>query len=104
MKNLFKKLKLKRLVELLIKNTLTKIIVLGSIMVVSAILSSYSDIAYYSMLASTALLSLIAVTYILFAWVINPIIEIIKKIRNNSWLICFFILYLLYNIWENYKD
>ena len=84
MKNLFKKLKLKRLVELLIKNTLTKIIVLGSIMVVSAILSSYSDIAYYSMLASTALLSLIAVTYILFAWVINPIIEIIKKIRNNS--------------------
>jgi hypothetical protein len=84
MKNLFKKLKLKRLVELLIKNTLTQIIVLGSIMVVSAILSSYSDIAYYSMLASTALLSLIAVTYILFAWVINPIIEIIKKIRNNS--------------------
>lgn len=79
MKNLFKKLKLKRLVELLIKNTLTQIIVLGSIMVVSAILSSYSDIAYYSMLASTALLSLIAVTYILFAWVINPIIEIIKK-------------------------
>jgi len=84
MKNLFKKLKLKRLVELLIKNTLTQIIVLGSIMVVSAILSSYSDIAYYSMLASTALLSLIAVTYILFAWVINQIIEIIKKIRNNS--------------------
>jgi len=84
MKNLFKKLKLKRLVELLIKNTLTQIIVLGSIMVVSAILSSYSDIAYYSMLASTALLSLIAVTYIIFTLVINPIIEIIKKIRNNS--------------------
>lgn len=83
MKNLFKKLKLKTLVELLIKNTLTQIIVLGSIMVVSAILSSYSDIAYYSMLASTGLLSLIAVTYILFAWVINPIIEIIKKNKGQ---------------------
>ena len=83
MKNLFKKLKLKTLVELLIKNTLTQIIVLGSIMVVSAILSSYSDIAYYSMLASTGLLSLIAVTYILFAWVINRIIEIIKKNKGQ---------------------
>ena len=83
MKNLFKKLKLKTLVELLIKNTLTQIIVLGSIMVVSAILSSYSDIAYYSMLASTGLLSLIAVTYILFAWVINPIIKIIKKNKGQ---------------------
>ena len=79
MKNLFKKLNPKTLVQLLIKNTLTQIIVLGSIMIVSAILSSYSDIAYYSMLISTGLLTLIAVTYILFAWVINPIIKIIKK-------------------------
>jgi hypothetical protein len=79
MKNLFKKLNPKTLVQLLIKNTLTQIIVLGSIMIVSAILSSYSDIAYYSMLVSTGLLTLIAVTYILFAWVINPIIKIIKK-------------------------
>jgi len=82
MKSLFKKLNPKTLVQLLIKNTLTQIIVLGSIMIVSAILSSYSDIAYYSMLVSTGLLTLIAVTYILFAWVINPIIKIIKK--NNE--------------------
>lgn len=79
MKNLFKKLNPKTLVQLLIKNTLTQIIVLGIIMIVSAILSSYSDIAYYSMLVSTGLLTLIAITYILFAWVINPIIKIIKK-------------------------
>ena len=79
MKNLFKKLNPKTLVQLLIKNTLTQIIVLGTIMIVSAILSSYSDIAYYAMLVSTGLLTLIAVTYILFAWVINPIIKIIKK-------------------------
>lgn len=79
MKSLFKKLNPKTLVQLLIKNTLTQIIVLGSIMIVSAILSSYSDIAYYSTLVSTGLLTLIPVTYILFAWVINPIIKIIKK-------------------------
>lgn len=79
MKNLFKKLNPKRIIQLLIKNTLTQIMVLGGIMILSAILSSYSDVAYYCMVFSTFLLSLIAIIYILFAWVINPIIKIIKK-------------------------
>lgn len=67
------------LIQLLLKNTLSQIIVLGVIMMLSAILSQYSDVAYYIMIISTSLLSLIAVIYILFAWVINPIIKIIKK-------------------------
>jgi hypothetical protein len=79
MKNLFKKLNVKMLIQLLLKNTLSQIIVLGVIMMLSAILSQYSDVAYYIMIISTSLLSLIAVIYILFAWVINPIIKIIKK-------------------------
>ena len=66
MKNLFKKLNPKKLVQLLIKNTLTQIMILGSIMVISAILSNYFDWAYYTMVGSILLLSLIAVIFILF--------------------------------------
>ena len=79
MKNLFKKLNSKRLVQLLVKNTLTQIMILGSIMVVSSILTNYFDWAYYTMVGSILLLSLIAVIFILSAWVINPIKELFNK-------------------------
>lgn len=79
MKNLFKKLNPKTLVQLLVKNTLTQIMVLGSVMIVSAILSNYFDWAYYTMFGSVLLLTLIAVIYILSAWVINPIKELFNK-------------------------
>lgn len=79
MKKLFNKLNPKTLVQLLVKNTLTQIMVLGSIMVISAILGNYFDWAYYTMFGSVLLLSLIAVIYIVSAWVINPIKELFNK-------------------------
>ena len=79
MKNLFKKLNPKPLGQLLVKNTLTQIMILGSIMIVSAILTNYFDLAYYTMVGSILLLSLIAVIFIISAWVINPIKELFNK-------------------------
>ena len=79
MKNLFKKLNPKPLGQLLVKNKLTQIMILGSIMIVSAILTNYFDWAYYTMVGSILLLSLIAVIFILSAWVINPIKELFNK-------------------------
>ncbi len=79
MKNLFKKLNPKTLGQLLVKNTLTQIMILSSIMIVSAILTNYFDWAYYTMVGSILLLSLIAVIYIVSAWVINPIKELFNK-------------------------
>ena len=79
MKNLFKKLNPKTLGQLLVKNTLTQIMILGSIMIVSAILTNYFDWAYYTMVGSILLLSLIAVIFIISAWVINPIKELFNK-------------------------
>ena len=79
MKNLFKKLNTKTLVQLLIKNTLTQIMVLGSIMIVSSIVSIYYEPAYYVTLTSIALLTIIAVLYIISAWIINPIRHFFNK-------------------------
>lgn len=83
MKNLFKKLNPKTLVQLLIKNTLTQIMVLGSIMIVSSIASPYYEPAYYVMLISIALLTLIAVLYIISAWIINPIRHYFNKKKKK---------------------
>lgn len=79
MKNLFKKLNPKTLVQFLIKNTLTQIMVLGIIMIVSSIISPYYEPAYYVMLVSIILLTIIALVFILFAWIINPIKRFFNK-------------------------
>ena len=79
MKNLFRKLNLKMLVQLLVKNTLTQITVLSAITVISALISNVYEPAYYVMLASIILLTIIALVFILFAWVINPIKEFLNK-------------------------
>tara|TARA_R110001592_G_scaffold349462_1_gene644748 strand:- start:602 stop:853 length:252 start_codon:yes stop_codon:yes gene_type:complete len=79
MKNLFRKLNLKMLVQLLIKNTLTQIVVLSVITVISALVSNIYDPAYYVMLVSILLLTIIALVFILFAWVINPIKRFLNK-------------------------
>jgi len=84
MKNLFRKLNLKMLVQLLVKNTLTQITVLSVITVISALISNVYEPAYYVMLTSIILLTIIALVFILFAWVINPIKEFLnKKIKNS---------------------
>jgi cation transporter-like permease len=79
MKNLFRKLNLKMLVQLLVKNTLTQITVLSVITVISALISNVYEPAYYVMLTSIILLTIIALVFILFAWVINPIKEFLNK-------------------------
>lgn len=84
MKNLLNKLINTKIVQMLIKNTLTQISVLGFIMIVSAILSNYYDWAHYTMVGSMFLLALIAVTYIIFAWIVNPIRELINKIKEKK--------------------
>jgi hypothetical protein len=84
MKKLFTKLFNSTSVQLLIKNTLTQISVLGGIMIVSSILSNYFDWAYYVMVGSVSLLSLIAFLYIGSAWIVNPIKNLIKRNKNRK--------------------
>jgi putative flippase GtrA len=72
-------MKLKTFAQLLIKNTITQIIVLGVIVMISSILTNYFDWAYYVMTTSLGLLALIALVFIVFAWVINPIREYLKN-------------------------
>lgn len=84
MKKLFTKLFDSTPVQLLIKNTLTQISVLGCIMIVSSILSNYFDWAYYSMVGSVLLLSLIALIYIGSAWIVNPIKKLIKRNKDRK--------------------
>ena len=76
---MFRKLNLKMLVQLLVKNTLTQITVLSVITVISALISNVYEPAYYVMLTSIILLTIIALVFILFAWVINPIKEFLNK-------------------------
>ena len=79
MKNLFRKLNLKMLGQLLVKNTLTQITVLSIITVISALVYNFYEPAYYVMLVSIILLTIIAVVFILFAWIINPIKRFLNK-------------------------
>jgi len=84
MKKLFNKLFNSKPIQLLIKNTITQISVLGAIMIVSSILSNYFDLAYYVMIGSASMLSLIAICYICYAWIINPIRELIKRNKDKK--------------------
>tara|TARA_B100000497_G_C7603982_1_gene362809 strand:+ start:514 stop:768 length:255 start_codon:yes stop_codon:yes gene_type:complete len=84
MKELFTKLFNSKPIQLLIKNTITQISILGCIMIVSSILSNYFDLAYYTMIGSALMLSLIAIGYICFAWIINPIRELIKRNKDTK--------------------
>jgi hypothetical protein len=84
MKKLFTRLFNSTPVQLLIKNTLTQISVLGCIMIVSSILSNYFDWAHYVMVGSISLLSIIALFYIGYAWIVNPIKELIKRIKSKK--------------------
>jgi len=72
-------MKLKTFVQLLIKNTITQIVVLSIITVISSLLTNYFDWAYYVMIAAMGLLALIAVVFIVSAWIINPIREYLKN-------------------------
>jgi hypothetical protein len=72
-------MKLKTFVQLLIKNTITQIVVLSIITVISSLLTNYFDWAYYVMIAAMGLLALIAVVFIIYAWIINPIREYLKN-------------------------
>lgn len=72
-------MKLKTFTQLLIKNTITQVIVLSVIALISSILTNYFDWAYYVMTVSLGLLTLIALIFIVFAWVINPIREYLKN-------------------------
>ena len=72
-------MKLKTFVQLLIKNTITQIVVLSIITVISSLLTNYFDWAYYVMTIAMGLLALIVVVFIVFAWIINPIREYLKK-------------------------
>lgn len=58
-------MKMKTIFELLLKNTLTQISVLGFIMIVSGILANFIDWFYDVMVVSACLLTVIAVAYIL---------------------------------------
>lgn len=84
MKKLFTKLFNSKPIQLLIKNTITQILILGGIMIVSSILSNYFDLAYYIMVGSASLLSLITVCYVCYAWIINPIRESIKRNKDKK--------------------
>jgi hypothetical protein len=84
MKKLISRIVNSAVFQLLVKNTLTQIMVFGSIMIVSAILSNYFDWAYYIMVGSILLLSLIAVIFIISAWVINPIKNLMKKKNEKN--------------------
>ena len=79
--------KVKLFFGLLKKNMLFKIACLVSIFLGSTLLYSLNENAlfsYWTMIGSAGLLTLIAVLYILSAWVINPIRIIIKHIKNKK--------------------
>jgi uncharacterized membrane protein len=76
--------KFKYIIELFSKNTLAQISALGAIMIISAILSNYYDWSYYVMIGSILLLALIALMYIVAAWIVNPIKYLIDKRRKRK--------------------
>ncbi len=76
-------MKIKTFVQLLIRNTITQVVVLSIITVISLVLANYFDWAHYVMITSMGLLALIAVVFISFAWIINPIREYLKK-KNDK--------------------
>lgn len=71
-------------IQLLMRNTLTQIAVLAGIMIVSSILSIYFEWAYYVTVSAISLLSAIAAIYILHAWVINPIRNLMKRKNEKN--------------------
>ena len=76
-------MKVKDLFQLLVRNTLTQILVLGTIATLSGILSNWFDQAWPLMVGSTGLLLLIALVWILWAWIINPIRSILDKRKKE---------------------
>lgn len=66
--------------KMLISNTLTSIVVIIIITLISSALSEHSGIAYYTMIISVGILCVIAIIYIVFSWLVNPVIKIFKKI------------------------
>jgi hypothetical protein len=84
--NVSKKVYNSFIVQLIIKNTLTQISILGAIMILSAIIYGNFDVewAHTSMIYSMLGLAIIALSYIVFAWIVNPIVALIKKIRKDK--------------------
>ena len=72
-------MKMKTIFELLMKNTLTQISVLGFIMIISGILANFIDWFYDVMVVSACLLTVIAVAYIL-----GGIYGLIKEYLKNK--------------------
>ena len=79
--------KLKLFFELLKKNMLFKITLLMAIFLVSTILYSLNGYVYLSycvMVGSAGLLTLIALIFIISAWIINPLKNIIRVYKEKK--------------------
>jgi len=68
-----------KICQFLTKNMLIRIFILSIITLISAIIANFYEPAENIMLACILLLTIIAIIFIIYAWIINPIRRLIDK-------------------------